>query len=355
MNRILCVLAAFALLAVTPAVARDWTDTRGNKMTAKFVRIHQGNVVLSRGGRVVTLRFSDLCQEDQEYLREEAKKKGQEDQLPAARHSPIRPQGPGAGEASGEDEEMPGNMRAPAADEPVRTWTDVSGRTIEAQFVELSGADVVLIKDGQRVSYPIMGFSMADQQYVAMRAATTGAISPGPGFDGSPQMENYPGMGEEPSAEFPASNPYNQFDHPSDKDEYESDDEQYADDSDMYGSSREEEYGHSGGNPGMRSPQPAMGSHTSHPSGEEMGFEGPRFVHEEVFFCTKCNGELPDSIGAGDDCPHCGAYLAFEEGADGNRTYAGMKWSNGLGSIFIFATIGVFIGILVKVLKGSSS
>ena len=36
-----------------------------------------------------------------------------------------------------------------------------------------------------------------------------------------------------------------------------------------------------------------------------------------VFFCTKCKKEVPEALGAGATCPHCGAYFRTATNADG--------------------------------------
>lgn len=61
---------------------RTWTDIHGNQVTGKYVRIFSSNVVLSRSGRSVTVRFYELTSEDQEYLRELLTARGQEGLIP---------------------------------------------------------------------------------------------------------------------------------------------------------------------------------------------------------------------------------------------------------------------------------
>jgi len=42
---------------------RTWRDVRGKQTSAKFVRVHEGNVILSRGARTVTMPFATLSRE----------------------------------------------------------------------------------------------------------------------------------------------------------------------------------------------------------------------------------------------------------------------------------------------------
>lgn len=63
-----------------------------------------------------------------------------------------------------------------SADEPnaYRQWTDPSGRTLTARFVESVGAETIKIErqDGQMFTVPLKSFSAADQAYVkSLRAS----------------------------------------------------------------------------------------------------------------------------------------------------------------------------------------
>lgn len=67
----------------TSAEERTWRDVRGKQTVGKFVRMHDGNVVLLRGGRVVSVPFNSLSKTDQEYLRDLLTARGEAAQLPA--------------------------------------------------------------------------------------------------------------------------------------------------------------------------------------------------------------------------------------------------------------------------------
>jgi hypothetical protein len=62
---------------------RVWMDARSNKFAAKFVRMHDGNVVLLRGSRTMTIGFYELSVGDQAYVRELLTARGEERQIPA--------------------------------------------------------------------------------------------------------------------------------------------------------------------------------------------------------------------------------------------------------------------------------
>jgi hypothetical protein len=62
---------------------RTWRDLRGKQTVGKFVRMHDGNVVLLRGGRVVSIPFATLSRADRDYVRELLTARGETSQLPA--------------------------------------------------------------------------------------------------------------------------------------------------------------------------------------------------------------------------------------------------------------------------------
>jgi hypothetical protein len=57
---------------------------------------------------------------------------------------------------------------APAAarGDELRTWTDATGRKVEAKFVRVEDGEVTLDKAGQTLKVPLERFSSADQQYI---------------------------------------------------------------------------------------------------------------------------------------------------------------------------------------------
>lgn len=65
------------------AETRNWRDSKGKQTQAKFVRIHEGNVILSRAGRSISIPFSSLSRQDQEYIREFLTARGEANLVPA--------------------------------------------------------------------------------------------------------------------------------------------------------------------------------------------------------------------------------------------------------------------------------
>jgi hypothetical protein len=112
---------------------RVWTDARGNKLTAKFVRVHDENVVLLRSGRTVTLPWISLNADDQAYVRELLTARGEAASIPKsvpARAAAQQTTPPAAPEASFEP--------PPAPTEPANTEPGpLVGRGNSAFFDEM--------------------------------------------------------------------------------------------------------------------------------------------------------------------------------------------------------------------------
>jgi hypothetical protein len=131
-KRILLAAAVLVLSAcITPLSAREWSDRFGNSTSAKFVRVHDGQVVLLRGGKVIMVPFNDLVDGDQRYVREQLEREGQVHLLPAApRHAAAE---------TGDDAWTEGSGEGPRLSVVERVWTDVDDRKITAGFLRTEG------------------------------------------------------------------------------------------------------------------------------------------------------------------------------------------------------------------------
>ncbi len=132
------VLSALAM----NAHGRTWTDSQGNKTNAKFVRIHEGMVVLLRGNTTLRLPFESFSEEDQQYLREMMEAEGKGNLLP------------------------PPNAEGEGAATPVRTWTDLLGNRLIGRLIKVEGASVYLQVGDQTKPYRLSGFSPVDQEFI---------------------------------------------------------------------------------------------------------------------------------------------------------------------------------------------
>ncbi len=402
MPRPLCLLVAAAILVLAPeASARTWTDNRGNQVVAKFVRVHQGDVVLLRGGRALKVPFENLSQEDQEYIRKELEAKGQGHLVPATsgwsvgartgRPGVGRLDGPTGGEDGDPDEGWEGDQdreEGPGGPEPERTWTDTRGRTIEARFVGMSGNNVLLLKEGRQISVPLAAVSPQDQQYVRAAVAARGAGGSAPGGAGprsrSPHASGpppgyasrmppgYAEYGEEESEdqeemmEHEESEEYSEYGPPEDMDEQQRSGRGPGSSGYRGGSSAGygSQSGYGGGSsgrsgfPGPRSPRGPGGPPPSYPSSDygesssEESYAGGA-DSQIVYYCTGCKKEVPAHLKAGDKCPHCGITFEYEQTADGKWVDKGGRevspWLVKIGGTGGIVTVVVIvIGLLVR-------
>ncbi|MHB8902525.1 MAG: TFIIB-type zinc ribbon-containing protein [Thermoguttaceae bacterium] len=309
-------LAAWGILFVlaSEVEARKWTDSAGNEINAEYVRIHQGEVILRQGSRILKCPYDKFSEADKEYIRQQMESGQAKESRPGAL-TQI------AGGAAPE----------PAADgvRELRTWQDQRGNKILAQYAGFSAGNVELLKEGGRVSYRYDAFSTADQDYVAQilvadgRGSEVPARLPPAGSEGVPSvpMGGYGHVGP-PMAEWSAP-PYEVSAEPA-----------------------EPHYPEPPENPAMEMAQPAgespaslaeqaMENAATEPPGMPMpalpAMGGPSHMPEMqvVWTCSACNRELPDGIDAGDKCPYCSTYLQYKEGPDGRRTNAGsLSWNN---------------------------
>ncbi len=323
-------LWALAVVFALPsfANARKWVDVAGNQISADYVRVHEGEVILRQGARIIKCPYDKFSELDKAYLR---------DQMEAERKKSRGRTGINQIGGPVAPDETDGDARE------LRTWQDLQGRKILAQYTGFSGGRIELLKEGRRVSYPYVGFSAADQSYVAQILISEGRVDEIPkkkkeGEGGSgegvasdegdyggggPMGGSRAGRGpmgggfSPPEPDFEVAGPPS-FEPPSHTPP--SFEPPSFDGPDMAGM----------GGPrhgSMGSPMPDFES--SHGPGNDIGGPGPGHgspsMMGEVSICSSCKEEVPASIGAGDDCPHCGVRFDYEEKSDGSREYAG--WS----------------------------
>ncbi len=60
---------------------RQWTDSQGMQIRAKYLRMHEGHAIIKQGAKVHKVSFYDLSEADQAYLREKLAARGEEDQI----------------------------------------------------------------------------------------------------------------------------------------------------------------------------------------------------------------------------------------------------------------------------------
>ena len=221
------------------------------------------------------------------------------------------------------------------------------------QYTGFNGGRIELIKEGKRVSYRYELFSPSDQMYVAQILISEGREDEIPKkkeereqAEGghSPDEREDPGRGPgERAGETPGIPDYEVITSP--------------------GRSEAEDMGgeHEASRGNLRGHAPPSMSHiptaphTSAPIPRGPSF-APSRISQSGYRCSKCNKELPADIKAGDNCPHCGAYLGYKVEADGTKSYAGMfSWNNHrflirVGIIGFFLIAGA-LGALAKIFQ----
>lgn len=196
----------------THAALRTWKDRKGNEVKAEFTGgVLQNKLVLkAAGNRRIYVRLSDLSLEDRDYIVEELTARDNpkdlemlnalmlfENQVPFI--DPDAPKAkPNTGLGSGNDEpdpeasnpfnplENPNAINQPMAemptemyglplpspellgDDPVRTWTSLTGLKQIAQFDRLLAPGFLRLKkaDGTKGTFALVNFSKADIDYV---------------------------------------------------------------------------------------------------------------------------------------------------------------------------------------------
>ncbi len=159
MKKCAWLLLCLLLTASLPALARTWRDTQGNTLEGEFDRVVKGRVLINVGDRTVQVPFGHLVTEDQDYVREKLKAHGLESQVPAKKKTSDS-------DATSKSPATDSAAEEPIKLGPVRTWTDVLGRSVEARFIGVENGRVRLQFKGRNTSFPFEKFGLADQQYV---------------------------------------------------------------------------------------------------------------------------------------------------------------------------------------------
>lgn len=161
------------LLAAEEFEPRFWTDKKGNQLTSTFVDAKNGEVQLKNSeGQITKFKLADFAEPDQKYLRDLAAYRRKQ----AAGENPALPADPALASLDIQPlqtitdpvPEMVG-FRKPLLDFPIRVWTDATGKKVPAKLVTAYNDKVVIDVKGSFFDLPIVKFSAADQQYVAVQ------------------------------------------------------------------------------------------------------------------------------------------------------------------------------------------
>ena len=326
------VLAVLAGSSV--ALGRTWTDSQGRSLEAKFVRVFEGNAILLRAGKIVSVPLSKLSEEDRDYIRQET---GDTTLSPASETT-----------STGDDSAKTADGGADA-----RTWTDLKGNQLEGEFVKVTGDNVVLRHDGKTAVYPLKYFSPTDQDYVrrqlkargegrllpsASRPSTIGGNAPShpPRWGGS-RPSSFPGRMEPPKIpsppKFTPPRPPNLETH--------------------------KPIPRRTPPPSIpRPPRPTTMPHTPTPPRPVLE-ERPQMPEQEMGECSACKRVVSGDYGAGDCCPHCGTFFAYETDQFGKRKHAknagARAFGYWMGRVIVLGVIATILGAGFRWLKSAFS
>lgn len=313
-------------IATAEAKYRTWTDAQDRTVTAEFVRINNGNVVLKQNnGKVISVPFYSLSDDDQEFVRELLEAKGQGSQVPRKRPSGFdlstQKNAPGVPLGAGN---MPLGANAAGANAGGAA-PPLGGPGRMPPGMNAAG--------GHQAGAPFPGGPLTPPG----TTPNGGTLTP-PGMPGAP-------LGSNPAGVNPAGTPGS-----------------YPGAGMMPGMNPR-----SGTTPmpGTNGPgMPPLGStypqnNSSPPAGPigvspvtpGMGGPGvPQMQWVETKTCEKCKKEVPSTSKAGDHCPHCGTYWGYETGQNGTKTYAvGYRAGKVIGGIiFLLALVGTGIKKLMS-------
>lgn len=257
-----------------PAFGRTWTDQQGKQVEAEYLRVHNGRVILKQKGRVIPIPFEQLSAADQEFLREQLEKSGQANLLP-----PVRTQSP-AGNAT-----QPG-----VPSQPLEAGPNQAGNPPPAVPLNPQGLPSPPSILPPPSALPPPGPPFPQQPVAASPTNLPPAVTPQLPFSNPPPTPA-PTLPVTPASipansSSPAMTP-----------------------------------------PGFR-PQP-----NANPFAPNPALNPPM---QMVATCSNCKKVVPENIGAGDNCPHCGTYFQYEQGVNGERKYA--KWGK-RGAVGLVVTV----------------
>lgn len=149
--RLQSILSASAMAMALAGVcdAREWTDEKGRKIEAEFVRVEGESVLLDTGTKTYKVPLKTLSQADQDHIK--------------TLTQPAPSADPGSTDAGGLDS--------------LRKWTDTSGRLLDAQFVRAAESMIYLRANGQDYPISFLQLSHPDQDYVCKLLTKRGETS----------------------------------------------------------------------------------------------------------------------------------------------------------------------------------
>jgi len=348
---------------------RTWTDDRGNKTTAKFVRINGNDVVLNRSGRTLTVSFHSLSEEDQQYVRDVLTQQGKEDQIPEERPVATNNNAAGVGAAGGAASPtgpssipgspfpggaggMPGGMggRGPRFGPG---GIGAGGMPTPPGIGGGPGGGIPRPPIGIGGGPPgagIPGGGIGPGSGIGPGGIGAGGIPSGiPGDIGTPGGSTFGPMGTPDGLGHPTGTPFSSG------------------------------IGGAGSMPPRSGMTPGFGSGIggssgpSFPTGPQApdippfgsmpgSSFAPQPVFEQVFQCSGCKRQISEAQSKLDKCPYCGTYWVYKDDGSGRKQFNGVgsqvvSYAAGIFVVIVVVVLGAvggFIGILVAIVRAAS-
>lgn len=298
------------LEAVRPkklASNRTWTERSGRKVTAKFVRVHQGNVVLTQGNRIKTIAFNQFTDSDQDYIKQLLRQQGEDaiadqlDRLSAQNALAAKTPRPSAGQPqTGRPNTGPPNMGRPTMGGPSFPTMPRPPTSFGpgAAFDRMQQQMEKSRRDMERRTQEMQERARRDQEEAERRRQEAN--------DRREAMRREQEQQQQRDAE---------------RQRLEA--EQRRRDDEQRQREMQEQLAQNSSQPAYTPPAitPPNIPSAAPPSFTEPSAmpAGPDVIDG---YCDECGKDVPASIGAGDHCPHCGIYFEYEEDEDGTVTYA---------------------------------
>jgi hypothetical protein len=273
-------------------------------------------VVLKSGSQTQLVPLSQLSQQDRDYIESQLNKKRDDDE-----------------------------------GQPIRIWTDRLGNQITASFLRMNDTQVGLLEGGRPRAIAFMELSEADRKHIkdllrqqgqqeqvaaleqheeeaakaaaAAREAARQSAPPPPSYSppSSPFMEEMRARQEQArQAEEQRRQEQAQRDAERRQRDQEAQQQRLAQQEEQRQRMAEQQQQFQ--QQMAEQSRQRMERMTNLPS-------GPMMVTEHI--CSKCRKTVSEDIGAGGNCPHCGAFFAWSEGPGGQRQYASNSGSSDSG------------------------
>ncbi len=354
-------LIGLFVASASAAEVREWTDAKGQKLSGALEEItDDGKVKINSNGQTFTIPIERFSDEDKKYIDSQRESMGDADDDKPTRRS----------------------RRSDLFD--YRQWTDKQGNEIKAKFVRMHEGQVVLLQG--RTAHKVSFYDLGDEDQVYLRGELENrgeddqipdppAVNTNSGGEGNPNMGgNGPRMGNMPSIPPSPYAPTGMDDfvkqqreqHEKNRREIEKraeeqrrameeavrrrQEESQRREMEIARQEAERDQALSNQHQSMVNRMNQMSSNMESQMNQQIQ-DMQQMELVEYKYCTKCNKEIPDHIGAGDNCPHCGIYFAEETDRFGNTTKkAPIPWI-GKGGIWSGAMLGGLIGGIVGVIK----